>query len=275
MKKILLIVLAVLCLVLTSCLEVPSDETGTDATKTTETAKATETTETTEATTTTERETTTSFKFAETATESTTEYTTATTTVTTQTTEPPVPPTEETFIEFDSNGRPILSSDDKNCFELVTRTVSIDDVKALAAGEYSLKEFCEVLPLQCIRKFSYGDDDADIEEIFYVVAKTDEGWYIISFVGYPSGTDRIVYSHVQKFIVEDADKKSMDFIRKLNKTTDYRDLCNLGYKGTITFDGANGQFSGRGGLEVLYVFGDGVAVHVTFTGVTLYTVSQY
>ena len=245
MKKLLLILFIVLCFGLVAC----ADAQTTESTTTTESTSAVATTVSTTETTTATTETTTA----------TTETTTETTT-----TEPKVDPIPESFIEFDSNGRPILSPEDKSCFDLVTRTVKIDDVQALIEEKASLQRFCAKLPLQCIRRYFVYEDEPDAEEMFYVTVKTDEGWRIIAFICYPRDTNKIEFSHTQDFVVESKEKNSAECIELLSKETKYTDLCALGYEGTVTFDGSKGQYSGRGGLVVLYVFNDGTAIEIGF-----------
>ena len=238
MKKLLLILFIVLCFGLVACADAQTTESTTTTTESMTVATTVSTTETTTETT--------------------------ETTIETTTTEPKVDPIPESFIEFDANGRPILSPDDKSCFDLVTRTVKIDDVQALIEEKASLQTFCAKLPLQCIRRYFVYEDEPDAEEMFYVTVKTDEGWRIIAFICYPRDTNKIEFSHTQDFVVESKEKNSAEFIELLSKETKYTDLCALGYEGTVTFDGSKGQYSGRGGLVVLYVFNDGTAIEIGF-----------
>ena len=178
MKKIMLIFIVIACLWLISCGEV-----HTGSTATTEATATTEVTVTTNSATTVETTTTTS-----------TSETTISETVTTD----PIAEPAEVFIEFDLNGRPVLSSDDKSCFELVTKKIKMTDVNALVTKKASLQTFCEELPLQCIRRHFIYDDEPDAEEIFCVPINTDEGWFIISFICYPRDTAKIEFSHTHK-----------------------------------------------------------------------------
>ena len=236
MKKLLLILFIVLCFCLAACAEA-------------QTAESTTTTEsTTVATTVTTTKTTTA----------TTETTTETTT-----TEPKVDPIPESFIEFDANGRPILSPEDKSCFDLVTREIKAEDIKALIEEKASLQTFCEKLPLQCIReyKFLYHDSCG-----YLVPVNTDKGWGIIQFADEfdDSGDFRT-------FVVEDKDKSSADFIKILNEKISYDDICKLGYKGTI-LSSSIGWYA----LRVRYVFDDGTMVDVDwpYASPTQYSINK-
>ena len=146
MKKIMLIFFVIACLIVTSCGEVHTGSTATtEATATTDSATTVETTITTSLT-------------AETA---------ETTLSETVTTEPITEPTEA-FIEFDLNGRPIPSPDDKSCFELVTREIKVADIKALTKQEALLNQFCSLLSLQCLRIY-YTDVGYDgLRDEYYV-----------------------------------------------------------------------------------------------------------
>ena len=124
MKKIMLIFFVIACLIMTSCGEV---HTGSIAT--------------------TEATTTDSVTTAETTITTSTSETTMSETVTTE----PIAEPTEAFIEFDLNGRPIPSPDDKSCFELVTREIKVADIKALTKQEVPLNQFCSLLSLQCLR----------------------------------------------------------------------------------------------------------------------------
>ena len=250
MKKIMLIFLVIACLWLVSCGEVHTGSTATtEATVTTDSATTVETTITTSLT-------------AETA------ETPLSETVTTE----PIAEPAEAFIEFDLNGRPIPSPDDKSCFELVTREIKMTDVNALVKKKASLQTFCEELPLQCIRRYFIYDDEPDAEEMFYVPINTDEGWFIISFICYPRDTAKIEFSHTQDFIIESDEKSSTEFIETLSNDIKYDDLHELGYNGTVIFDSSKGQYSGRVGLEVLYVFKDGMAIYISFNTSVIYNI---
>ena len=254
MKKLLLILFIVLCFCLVACADAQTPESTTTTTESTS-AVATTTVTTTETTTATTETTT-----------ATTETTTATTETTTETTtaEPPVgPPIPESFIEFDANGRPILSPEDKSCFQLVTREIKAEDIKALIEEKASLQTFCEKLPLQCIReyKFLYHDSCG-----YLVPVNTDQGWGIIQFA---DELDDSGYFHT--FVVEDKDKSSADFIKILNEEISYDDLCKLGYKGTILFSSI-----GWYALRVRYVFDDGTMVDVDwpYASPTAYSINK-
>lgn len=249
MKKIMLISFVIACLIMTSCGEVHTGSTATTEATTTDSVTTVETTITTSLT-------------AETA---------ETTLSETVTTEPIAEPTEA-FIEFDLNGRPIPSPDDKSCFELVTKKIKMTDVNALVKKKASLQTFCEELPLQCIRRYFIYDDEPDAEEMFYVPINTDEGWFIISFICYPRDTAKIEFSHTQDFIIESDEKSSAEFIETLSNDIKYDDLCELGYNGTVIFDSSKGQYSGRVGLEVLYVFKDGMAIYISFNTSVIYNI---
>ena len=252
MKKIMLISLVIACLWLVSCGGVHTGSTAT-----------------TEATATTQVTTTDSVTTVETT--ITTSLTAETTISETVTTEPIAEPTEA-FIEFDLNGRPILSPDDKSCFELVTKKIKMTDANALVKKKASLQTFCEELPLQCIRRYFIYDDEPDAEEMFYVPINTDEGWFIISFICYPRDTAKIEFSHTQDFIIESDEKSSTEFIETLSNDIKYDDLCELGYNGAVIFDSSKGQYSGRVGLEVLYVFKDGMAIYISFNTSVIYNI---
>lgn len=245
MKKIMLIFLVIACLIMTSCGEVHTGSTATTEATTTDSVTTVETTITTSTSETTMSETV--------------------------TTEPIAEPTEA-FIEFDLNGRPIPSPDDKSCFELVTKKIKMTDVNALVKKKASLQTFCEELPLQCIRRYFIYDDEPDAEEMFYVPINTDEGWFIISFICYPRDTAKIEFSHTQDFIIESDEKSITEFIETLSNDIKYDDLCELGYNGTVIFDSSKGQYSGRVGLEVLYVFKDGMAIYISFNTSVIYNI---
>ena len=245
MKKIMLIFFVIACLIMTSCGEVHTGSTATTEATTTDSVTTVETTITTSTSETTLSETV--------------------------TTEPIAEPTEA-FIEFDLNGRPIPSPDDKSCFELVTKKIKMTDVNALVKKKASLQTFCEELPLQCIRRYFIYDDEPDAEEMFYVPINTDEGWFIISFICYPRDTAKIEFSHTQDFIIESDEKSSTEFIETLSNDIKYDDLCELGYNGTVIFDSSKGQYSGRVGLEVLYVFKDGMAIYISFNTSVIYDI---
>lgn len=245
MKKIMLIFFVIACLIMTSCGEVHTGSTATTEATTTDSVTTVETTITTSTSETTMSETV--------------------------TTEPIAEPTEA-FIEFDLNGRPIPSPDDKSCFELVTKKIKMTDVNALVKKKASLQTFCEELPLQCIRRYFIYDDEPDAEEMFYVPINTDEGWFIISFICYPRDTAKIEFSHTQDFIIESDEKSSTEFIETLSNDIKYDDLCELGYNGTVIFDSSKGQYSGRVGLEVLYVFKDGMAIYISFNTSVIYNI---
>ena len=245
MKKIMLIFFVIACLIVTSCGEVHTGSTATTEATTTDSVTTVETTITTSTSETTISETV--------------------------TTEPITEPTEA-FIEFDLNGRPIPSPDDKSCFELVTKKIKMTDVNALVKKKASLQTFCEELPLQCIRRYFIYDDEPDAEEMFYVPINTDEGWFIISFICYPRDTAKIEFSHTQDFIIESDEKSSTEFIETLSNDIKYDDLCELGYNGTVIFDSSKGQYSGRVGLEVLYVFKDWMAIYISFNTSVIYNI---
>ncbi len=245
MKKIMLIFLVIACLWLISCGEVHTGSTATTEATTTDSVTTVETTITTSTSETTMSETVTTEPIAEPA---------------------------EAFIEFDLNGRPIPSPDDKSCFELVTKKIKMTDVNALVKKKASLQTFCEELPLQCIRRYFIYDDEPDAEEMFYVPINTDEGWFIISFICYPRDTAKIEFSHTQDFIIESDEKSSTEFIETLSNDIKYDDLHELGYNGTVIFDSSKGQYSGRVGLEVLYVFKDGMAIYISFNTSVIYNI---
>lgn len=245
MKKIMLIFFVIACLIVTSCGEVHTGSTATTEATTTDSVTTVETTITTSTSETTMSETV--------------------------TTEPIAEPTEA-FIEFDLNGRPIPSPDDKSCFELVTKKIKMTDVNALVKKKASLQTFCEEIPLQCIRRYFIYDDEPDAEEMFYVPINTDEGWFIISFICYPRDTAKIEFSHTQDFIIESDEKSSTEFIETLSNDIKYDDLHELGYNGTVIFDSSKGQYSGRVGLEVLYVFKDGMAIYISFNTSVIYNI---
>ena len=108
--------------------------------------------------------------------------------------------------------------------------------------------------------------------MFYVPINTDEGWFIISFICYPRDTAKIEFSHTQDFIIESDEKSSTEFIETLSNDIKYDDLCELGYNGTVIFDSSKGQYSGRVGLEVLYVFKDGMAIYISFNTSVIYNI---
>ena len=163
MKKLLLILFIVLCFGLVAC----ADAQTTESTTTTESTSAVATTVSTTETTTATTETTTA----------TTETTTETTT--TETTVVPIP---ESFVEFDSNGSPIPSPDDKSCFDLVTREIKVEDIKALIKQDVSLKYFCDSLSLQCLRIYYSAMGYDGLRDVFYIFPmKTDDGWKIAAY----------------------------------------------------------------------------------------------
>lgn len=238
MKKLLLILFIVLCFCLVACADAQTAE---STTTTTESTSAVATTVTTTETTT-----------------ETTETTTETTT-----TETKVDPIPESFIEFDSNGRPILSPEDKSCFDLVTREIKAEDIKALIEEKASLQTFCAKLPLQCIReyKFLYHDSCG-----YLVPVNTDKGWGIIQFAD-----EFDARGDFRTFVVEDKDKSSADFIKILNEEISYDDICKLGYKGTI-LSSSIGWYA----LRVRYVFDDGTMVDVDwpYASPTQYSINK-
>ena len=238
MKKIMLIFFVIACLILTSCGEV---HTGSNAT--------TEATATTDYATTVETTITTSLT-AETA---------ETTLSETVTTEPITEPTEA-FIEFDLNGRPIPSPDDKSCFELVTREIKVADIKALTKQEALLNQFCSLLSLQCLRIY-YTDVGYDgLRDEYYVLpVKTDDGWKIIAF--YCWDGDTIFNSgYLFPFEVEKEGSNSTELIESLKKDVSYEEIRKLGFEGTILhYPTTNLRY-----LQVLYVFTDGTAIEAKF-----------
>ncbi len=238
MKKIMLIFFVIACLIVTSCGEVHTGSTATtEATATTDSATTVETTITTSLT-------------AETA---------ETTLSETVTTEPITEPTEA-FIEFDLNGRPIPSPDDKSCFELVTREIKVADIKALTKQEALLNQFCSLLSLQCLRIY-YTDVGYDgLRDEYYVLpVKTDDGWKIIAF--YCWDGDTIFNSgYLFPFEVEKEGSNSTELIESLKKDVSYEEIRKLGFEGTILhYPTTNLRY-----LQVLYVFTDGTAIEAKF-----------
>lgn len=238
MKKIMLIFFVIACLIVTSCGEVHTGSTATtEATATTDSATTVETTITTSLT-------------AETA---------ETTLSETVTTEPITEPTEA-FIEFDLNGRPIPSPDDKSCFELVTREIKVVDIKALTKQEALLNQFCSLLSLQCLRIY-YTDVGYDgLRDEYYVLpVKTDDGWKIIAF--YCWDGDTIFNSgYLFPFEVEKEGSNSTELIESLKKDVSYEEIRKLGFEGTILhYPTTNLRY-----LQVLYVFTDGTAIEAKF-----------
>ncbi len=238
MKKIMLIFFVIACLIVTSCGEVHTGSTATtEATATTDSATTVETTITTSLT-------------AETA---------ETTLSETVTTEPITEPTEA-FIEFDLNGRPIPSPNDKSCFELVTREIKVVDIKALTKQEALLNQFCSLLSLQCLRIY-YTDVGYDgLRDEYYVLpVKTDDGWKIIAF--YCWDGDTIFNSgYLFPFEVEKEGSNSTELIESLKKDVSYEEIRKLGFEGTILhYPTTNLRY-----LQVLYVFTDGTAIEAKF-----------
>ena len=238
MKKIMLIFFVIACLIVTSCGEVHTGSTATtEATATTDSATTVETTITTSLT-------------AETA---------ETTLSETVTTEPITEPTEA-FIEFDLNGRPIPSPNDKSCFELVTREIKVADIKALTKQEALLNQFCSLLSLQCLRIY-YTDVGYDgLRDEYYVLpVKTDDGWKIIAF--YCWDGDTIFNSgYLFPFEVEKEGSNSTELIESLKKDVSYEEIRKLGFEGTILhYPTTNLRY-----LQVLYVFTDGTAIEAKF-----------
>lgn len=234
MKKIMLIFLVIACLIMTSCGEVHTGSTAT-----------TEATETTDSVTTVETTITTS-----------TSETTLSETVTTE----PIAEPAEAFIEFDLNGRPIPSPDDKSCFELVTREIKVADIKALTKQEVPLNQFCSLLSLQCL-KIYYTDVGYDgLRDEYYVLpVKTDDGWKIIAF--YCWDGDTIFNSgYLFPFEVEKEGSSSTELIESLKKDVSYEEIRKLGFEGTILhYPTTNLRY-----LQVLYVFTDGTAIEAKF-----------
>ena len=238
MKKIMLIFFVIACLIVTSCGEVHTGSTATtEATATTDSATTVETTITTSLT-------------AETA---------ETTLSETVTTEPITEPTEA-FIEFDLNGRPIPSPNDKSCFELVTREIKVVDIKALTKQEALLNQFCSLLSLQCLRIY-YTDVGYDgLRDEYYVLpVKTDDGWKIIAF--YCWDGDTIFNSgYLFPFEVEKEGSNSTELIESLKKDVSYEEIRKLGFEGTILhYPTTNLRY-----LQGLYVFTDGTAIEAKF-----------
>lgn len=234
MKKIMLIFLVIACLWLVSCGEVHTGSTATtEATVTTDSVTTVETTITTSTSETTMSETV--------------------------TTEPITEPTEA-FIEFDLNGRPIPSPDDKSCFELVTREIKVADIKALTKQEALLNQFCSLLSLQCLRIY-YTDVGYDgLRDEYYVLpVKTDDGWKIIAF--YCWDGDTIFNSgYLFPFEVEKEGSNSTELIESLKKDVSYEEIRKLGFEGTILhYPTTNLRY-----LQVLYVFTDGTAIEAKF-----------
>lgn len=249
MKKIMLIFFVIACLIVTSCGEVHTGSTATtEATATTDSATTVETTITTSLT-------------AETA---------ETTLSETVTTEPITEPTEA-FIEFDLNGRPIPSPNDKSCFELVTREIKVADIKALTKQEALLNQFCSLLSLQCLRIY-YTDVGYDgLRDEYYVLpVKTDDGWKIIAF--YCWDGDTIFNSgYLFPFEVEKEGSNSTELIESLKKDVSYEEIRKLGFEGTILhYPTTNLRY-----LQVLYVFDDGTAIEAKFESFSSDTEVEY
>ena len=238
MKKIMLIFFVIACLIVTSCGEVHTGSTATtEATATTDSATTVETTITTSLT-------------AETA---------ETTLSETVTTEPITEPTEA-FIEFDLNGRPIPSPNDKSCFELVTREIKVADIKALTKQEALLNQFCSLLSLQCLRIYYTEVGYDGLRDEYYVLpVKTDDGWKIIAF--YCWDGDTIFNSgYLFPFEVEKEGSNSTELIESLKKDVSYEEIRKLGFEGTILhYPTTNLRY-----LQVLYVFTDGTAIEAKF-----------
>lgn len=245
MKKIMLIFLAIACLIVTSCGEVHTGSTATtEATATTTSATTIETTITT-----------------------LTSETTISETVTTE----PIAEHTEAFIEFDLNGRPIPSPDDKSCFELVTREIKVADIKALTKQEVPLNQFCSLLSLQCLRIY-YTDFGSDgLRDEYYVLPiKTDEGWKIVAF--YCWDGDTIFNSgYLFPFEVEKNGSSSTELIENLKKGVSYEEISKLGFEGTILhYPTTNLRY-----LQVLYVFDDGTAIEAKFETFSSNTEVEY
>ncbi len=248
MKKIMLIFFVIACLIVTSCGEVHTGSTATTEAATTDSVTTVETTITTSLT-------------AETA---------ETTISETVTTEPITEPTEA-FIEFDLNGRPIPSPDDKSCFELVTREIKVADIKTLTKQEVPLNQFCSLLSLQCLRIY-YTDFGSDgLRDEYYVLPiKTDEGWKIIAF--YCWDGDTIFNSgYLFPFEVEKEGGSSTELIESLKKDVSYEEIRKLGFEGTILhYPTTNLRY-----LQVLYVFTDGTAIEAKFESFSSNTEVEY
>ena len=242
MKKLLLILFIVLCFGLVAC----ADAQTTESTTTTESTSAVATTVSTTETTTATTETTTA----------TTETTTETTT--TETTVVPIP---ESFVEFDSNGSPIPSPDDKSCFDLVTREIKVEDIKALIKQDVSLKYFCDSLSLQCLRIYYSAMGYDGLRDVFYIFPmKTDDGWKIAAYYCW-DGHTIFNCGFLFPFKVESKDSSSCaELIENLKEDASYEDICELGFEGTILhYPSQNLRY-----FQVLYVFDDGTAVEARF-----------
>lgn len=250
MKKIMLIFLVIACLWLVSCGEVHTGSTAT-----------------TEATATTQVTTTDSAATIETTITASTSETTISETVTTE----PIAEPTEAFIEFDLNGRPIPSPDDKSCFELVTKKIKVADIKALIEQEVPLNQFCSLLSLQCLRIY-YTDVGYDgLRDEYYVLpVKTDDGWKIIAF--YCWDGDTIFNSgYLFPFEVEKEGSSSTELIESLKKDVSYEEIRKLGFEGTILhYPTTNLRY-----LQVLYVFTDGTAIEAKFESFSSDTEVEY
>ena len=250
MKKIMLIFFVIACLIVTSCGEVHTGSTAT-----------TEVTATTEATVTTDSATT-----VETTITTSTSETTMSETVTTE----PIAEPTEAFIEFDLNGRPIPSPDDKSCFELVTREIKVADIKTLTKQEVPLNQFCSLLSLQCLRIY-YTDFGSDgLRDEYYVLPiKTDEGWKIIAFYCWDGDT---IFNSGYLFPFEvEKEGGSTELIENLKKDVSYEEICKLGFDGTILhYPTTNLRY-----LQVLYVFDDGTAIEAKFESFSSDTEVEY
>lgn len=250
MKKIMLISLVIACLWLVSCGEVHTGSTAT-----------------TEATATTQATTTDSVTTVETTITTSTSETTISETVTTE----PIAEPTEAFIEFDLNGRPIPSPDDKSCFELVTKKIKVADIKALIEQEVPLNQFCSLLSLQCLRIY-YTDVGYDgLRDEYYVLpVKTDDGWKIIAF--YCWDGDTIFNSgYLFPFEVEKEGSSSTELIESLKKDVSYEEIRKLGFEGTILhYSTTNLRY-----LQVLYVFTDGTAIEAKFESFSSNTEVEY
>ena len=244
MKKLLLIIFIVLCFGLVACADAPMTESTTTTTESTS-AVATTTVTTTETTT------------------ATTETTTATTETTTETTtaEPTVdPPIPEYFIEFSPEGELIPSPDDKTCFELVTREIKMADLSAILGDPSStLRDLCEKLPIQCVRKYPLGDVDR-----YLITVKTDEGWKLLVIWSYMyNNTKEYLLRANVPLIILDKDKDIL--IEKLKNNASYNDIediYDLGYIGTNM--SILNWGNGTNHLIVVFAFEDGTVIYAEF-----------
>lgn len=241
MKKLLLILFIVLCFCLVACADAQTVESTTTTTESTTVATTVITTETTTATT----ETTTA----------TTETTTETTT--TETTVVPIP---ESFVEFSPEGELIPSPDDKTCFELVTREIKMADLLAILGDPSStLRDLCEKLPIQCVRKYPLGDVDR-----YLITVKTDEGWKLLVIWSYMyNNTKEYLLRANVPLIILDKDKDIL--IEKLKNNASYNDIediYDLGYIGTNM--SILNWGNGTNHLIVVFAFEDGTVIYAEF-----------